>query len=64
MDIFILKKEDGYILYSNNITASHICPPKRNKLFKQREHKSRFYENIDFDLQNTGQSHSFDENLK
>ena len=36
------KKKMGYILYSKNINASHICPPKRNKLFKQREWKSRF----------------------
>ena len=36
-DIFVLEKEDGYILYSKQINASHICPPKRNKLFKQRK---------------------------
>ena len=36
-DIFVLKKEHGYILYSKQINASHICLPKRNKLFKQRK---------------------------
>ena len=34
------KKKMGYILYSKNINASHICPPKRNELFKQRSWKS------------------------
>ena len=24
------KKNMGYILYSKNINASHICPPKKN----------------------------------
>ena len=28
-DMFVLKKEHGYILYSKQISASHICPPKR-----------------------------------
>ena len=36
------KKKMDYILYSKNIDASHICPPKRNKLFKQRKQKSWF----------------------
>ena len=36
------KKEMGYILYSKHINASHICPSKRNQLFKQRKWKSRF----------------------
>ena len=58
------KKKMGYILYSKNINASHICPPKRNKLFKQRKWKSSLRENMDSEVQNTGQSHSFDENLK
>ena len=34
-DIFVSEKEDG--LYSQNINASHICHPKRDKLFKQRK---------------------------
>ena len=58
------KKKMGYILYSKNINASHICPPKRNKLFKQRNENRGFRENMDFDLQNTRQSHDFDENVK
>ena len=36
------KKKMGYILYSKNINASHICPPKRNILFEQRKWKSYF----------------------
>ena len=35
-------KKVGYIPYSNKINASHICPPKRSILFKQREWKLRF----------------------
>ena len=32
--IYLLwEKKMGYILYSKNINASHICPPKRNILF-------------------------------
>ena len=26
------KKKKGYILYSKNINASHICPPKRKNV--------------------------------
>ena len=33
------KKKMGYIVYSENISASHICPPKRNKLFKLKKMK-------------------------
>ena len=36
-DMFVLKKEHGYIVCSKQISASHICPPKRNQLFKQRK---------------------------
>ena len=32
----------GYILYSKEINASDICPPKRNKWFRQRKWKSFF----------------------
>ena len=63
-DIFFRKYKMGYILYSKNTNASHICPPNRNRLFKQRNENRGFRENMDFDLQHTGQSHSFDENLK
>ena len=31
------EKKNSYILYPKNIHASHICPPKRNKLFQQRK---------------------------
>ena len=41
--ISVSEKEDGYISYSKNIDASHICPPKRNKSFKQRKSKSSFW---------------------
>ena len=30
------------ILYSKHVNASHICPPKRNQLFKQRKWELRF----------------------
>ena len=36
------KRRMGYILYSKNINASQICPPKRNILFQQRKYKSGF----------------------
>ena len=58
-------KKMGYSLYSNNINASHICPPKKEIDCVNREKENRgFRKNIDFGLQNTSQSHSFDENLK
>ena len=41
-DIFVFNTENDYILYSKRINASHICPPKRNQLFKQRKWKSGF----------------------
>ena len=55
-DMFVLKKEHGYMLYSKHINASHICLPKRNKLCEQRDENHGFPENIDFDLQNACQS--------
>ena len=58
------KKKMGYILYSKNINASHICPPKRINCLNRENENQGFRENMDSDLQNTGQSHSFDENLK
>ena len=41
MHLFSQKKKCD-ILYSKNINASHICPPKRNRLLKQRQRKWRF----------------------
>ena len=58
------KKKMGYILYPKNINASHICPPKRNNCSNRENENHGFLENIDFYLQNAGQSHPFDENLK
>ena len=59
------KRKMGYILYSKHIDASHICPPKRNQLFKQRKWESRFSgKNMDFDLQNACQCHIFYKDLK
>ena len=58
------QKKMGHILHSREINASHICPPKRIKLFKQTNKNQGFPENMHFDLQNTGQSHCFDENLE
>ena len=62
--LFRTKNKMGYILYSKNINASHICPPTRNYLFQQRKWNWCFRENIDFDLQNTYQSNILYENLK
>ena len=56
--------KNGYILCSKQINASHICPSERNKHIVQTEKNHGFLENIDFELQNTGQSHKFNENLK
>jgi len=44
------KRKEGYIQYSKNIDASHMCPPEKNKSFKQRTWKSRFSGNMDFDM--------------
>ena len=41
-DISVSKKEDGYIVYSERMSASHFCLPNRNQSFKQRKWKSRF----------------------
>ena len=58
------KKKMGYILYSENIQP-HISFPQREINCQNRENENQgFRENMDSDLQNTGQSHSFDENLK
>ena len=60
--IYLFKKEMGYILCSKKINASHICPPERNKLFKQR--KCKCVLSGKHGLQNKGQNHYFNENLK
>ena len=58
------KKKMGYILYSKNMNASHIWPQREiNGLNRENENQG-FRENMDSDLQNTGQSHIFYENLK
>ena len=50
-DISVLKIEHGCILYSKQISASHICLPKKNRLFKQRQSKNRdILRTQDFDL--------------
>ena len=42
----------------------HISVPQREIKCLNRENENQgFGENTDFDLQNTGQSHSFDESL-
>ena len=54
----------GYIHYSKKKTP-HISVLQREINCLTGESANRgFRENMDFDLQNTGQSHSFDENLK
>ena len=56
--IYLLRRNKmGYILYPKKIKASHICPPKRNKLFKQRNGNRGFRENIDCDMQHACQNH-------
>ena len=58
------KEKMGYILYSNKINVSiSVLQREINCLNRENENRG-FLENMDFDLQNTGQSHSFDENLK
>ena len=49
-DIFVLEKEMGYILFSRKINASHICPPKRNKLFEHRHRNRVVLGKNDFDM--------------
>ena len=63
-EYLIRKKKMGYIVYSKNINASHICPPKRNQLLNEENENRGFRENMDFDLQITFQSHYFEENMK
>ena len=39
--IYLFRKQKmGYIQYSKNINASHICPPNRNTSFEQRKCKN------------------------
>ena len=42
MGYICFEKKNSYMLYSKEINTSHICPPKRNKLFQQRKWKSGF----------------------
>ena len=59
------EKKMGYILYSNKINASHISVTQREINCLNSENGNQgFRENMDSDLQNACQSHSFDENLK
>ena len=41
-DMFDLKREHGYILYSKRINASDIFPPKKNRLFNREAENSGF----------------------
>ena len=64
-DIFVSQKRKWVISYILRIQTPHISVPQRGIICLNRENEHRgFQENIDFDLQNTGQSHSVDENLK
>ena len=58
------KKKMGYVLYFKNISASHIVLQRGINCLNRENDNRGFRENMDFDLQNMGQSHSFDENLK
>ena len=64
-DIFVLEKEDGlyYIFQKKKTPQISVLQREMNCLNTESENQV-FQENMDFDLQNTGQSHSFDENLK
>ena len=44
------KKKMGYILYSEHITASHICPAKKINRFNRETENQGFPENMDFDV--------------
>ena len=53
------------IFYVLNIYARHISALQREINCLNRENENDVLgENVDFDLQSTCQSHSFDENLK
>ena len=59
------KKKMGYIFYILNTETPHISVLQREINYLNRENGNRvFRENMDFDLQNTRQSHYFDENVK
>ena len=58
-------KRRWVILYILNIQTPHISVLQKEINCLNREKGNRgFRQNMDFDLQNTGQRQSFDENLK
>ena len=54
----------GYIMYSNRINASISVLQREMDCLNKGNENQDFRENMDFDLQNNGQSHSFNENMK
>ena len=59
------EKTRWVIFYVLNIYTPHISALQREINCLNRKNENRgFRGNMDFDLQNTGQSHHFDENLK
>ena len=65
MGYICFKQRKCVIFYVLNIYTPHISALQRKINCFNRENENRgFRGNMDFDLQNTGQSHYFDENLK
>ena len=62
-DIFVLKREDGlYFIFQVNGRLPYLS--SKEKMVQQRKQNPGFPENMDFDLQITGQNYIFDDNLK
>ena len=65
MVIFVPIEEDGYAPYILRTQTPHMCLFQREIKCSSRENENwDFPDNIEFDVQSTGQSHSFDEDLK
>ena len=58
------KEKMGYILYSNKKKPQISVLHREMNCLNRENENLVFYENMDFDLQNTGQSHYSYENLK
>ena len=64
-DIFVSKKEDGlYSIFWKDKRLTYLSSKDKKKCLSWENENQGFRGNIDFDLQNTGQSHYFDENLE
>jgi len=58
------RKKMGYILYSNNINASHMCLQRKTNCLTGENGNHGCRENIDFDMQHACHNHLFDDNFK